>query len=121
MIIGPSDTPYEGGFFPAKLEFPDDFPNSPPVMTFTGPMLHPNGEPLHVLLLSYFFLKFTMMEKFVSQSCIPQGRINSMSWYMPCHSLFFDSFKGKSRREMETNTECRGNYRVSGIYALQSQ
>lgn len=43
MIIGPSDTPYEGGFFPAKLEFPDDFPNSPPVMTFTGPMLHPNG------------------------------------------------------------------------------
>lgn len=48
MIIGPSDTPYEGGFFPAKLEFPDDFPNSPPVMTFTGPMWHPNGK-----LLSY--------------------------------------------------------------------
>mmetsp|Transcript_10524 Transcript_10524/g.16000 ORF Transcript_10524/g.16000 Transcript_10524/m.16000 type:complete len:168 (-) Transcript_10524:117-620(-) len=42
MIIGPSDTPYEGGFFSAKLEFPQDFPNSPPVMTFITQMWHPN-------------------------------------------------------------------------------
>mmetsp|Transcript_13576 Transcript_13576/g.20376 ORF Transcript_13576/g.20376 Transcript_13576/m.20376 type:complete len:168 (-) Transcript_13576:227-730(-) len=42
MIIGPSDTPYEGGFFSAKLEFPQDFPNSPPVMTFLTQMWHPN-------------------------------------------------------------------------------
>lgn len=45
MLIGPTDTLYEGGFFKAKLEFPADFPNSPPVMTFTSPMWHPNGEP----------------------------------------------------------------------------
>lgn len=44
MIIGPPDTLYEGGFFNAKLEFPADFPNAPPVMTFKTPIWHPNGE-----------------------------------------------------------------------------
>jgi ubiquitin-conjugating enzyme E2 G1 len=43
MIIGPPDTLYEGGFFNCKLEFPSDFPNSPPVMTFITPIWHPNG------------------------------------------------------------------------------
>jgi ubiquitin-conjugating enzyme E2 G1 len=43
MIVGPPDTLYEGGFFQAKLAFPQDFPNSPPVMTFMTPMWHPNG------------------------------------------------------------------------------
>lgn len=35
---------YEGGFFKAKLEFPKDFPNNPPTMTFASEMFHPNGE-----------------------------------------------------------------------------
>lgn len=35
---------YEGGFFKAKLEFPKDFPNNPPTMTFVSEMFHPNGE-----------------------------------------------------------------------------
>lgn len=43
FIVGPPDTLYEGGFFNAKLEFPSDFPNSPPVMTFKTPIWHPNG------------------------------------------------------------------------------
>jgi len=42
MIVGPPDTLYEGGFFAAKLEFPSDFPNAPPTMTFTTPIWHPN-------------------------------------------------------------------------------
>jgi ubiquitin-conjugating enzyme E2 G1 len=41
---GPSDTLYEGGFFSATLEFPSDFPNMPPVMTFKSEMWHPNGK-----------------------------------------------------------------------------
>jgi ubiquitin-conjugating enzyme E2 G1 len=44
MLIGPPDTLYEGGFFKATLEFPNDFPNSPPVMTFLTPIWHPNGK-----------------------------------------------------------------------------
>lgn len=43
MIVGPPDTLYEGGFFSAKLQFPTDFPNSPPEMIFSTPIWHPNG------------------------------------------------------------------------------
>lgn len=40
---GPEGTPYEGGVFPAILNFPADYPLSPPTMRFTCEMLHPNG------------------------------------------------------------------------------
>ena len=60
MIIGPPDTLYEGGFFNAKLEFPADFPNAPPVMTFKTRIWHPNGKfsvhtRLHSNLTLYYF------------------------------------------------------------------
>ncbi|CAM9281924.1 unnamed protein product [Heterosigma akashiwo] len=42
MIVGPPDTLYEGGFFQARLNFPSDFPNMPPEMTFISEMWHPN-------------------------------------------------------------------------------
>lgn len=41
-IFGPAGTPYEGGYYPATLEFPDDYPNHPPKMKFICPMFHPN-------------------------------------------------------------------------------
>ncbi|OHT14151.1 Ubiquitin-conjugating enzyme E2 15 [Tritrichomonas foetus] len=41
-LIGPPNTPYEGGVFPAVLDFPDDYPNIPPKMKFICPMYHPN-------------------------------------------------------------------------------
>ncbi|KAF7795188.1 hypothetical protein EIP86_006337 [Pleurotus ostreatoroseus] len=45
MIIGPPDTLYEGGFFKARLSFPEDFPLSPPKLRFITPMWHPNIYP----------------------------------------------------------------------------
>jgi len=42
IIIGPSDTLYEGGIFKARLSFPDDFPLNPPKMRFLTQMWHPN-------------------------------------------------------------------------------
>lgn len=50
MLVGPPDTLYEGGMFKAKLDFPSDFPNSPPSMKFISQMWHPNGTlniPFH--------------------------------------------------------------------------
>jgi len=44
-IRGPKDTPYEGGCFRARLEFPQEFPFQPPVMTFESAMWHPNVYP----------------------------------------------------------------------------
>jgi len=42
MIIGPPDTLYEGGFFKARLSFPQEYPLMPPKMKFISEMWHPN-------------------------------------------------------------------------------
>ena len=42
---GPDDTPYEGGYYMAFLNFPNDYPNSPPEMRFRTEMWHPNIYP----------------------------------------------------------------------------
>jgi len=53
LVVGPFDTPYEGGFFWFVLNCPDDYPNSPPkvkLMTTGGgavrfnPNLYANGK-----------------------------------------------------------------------------
>uniref|UniRef100_A0A094ZS19 Ubiquitin-conjugating enzyme E2 R2 n=1 Tax=Schistosoma haematobium TaxID=6185 RepID=A0A094ZS19_SCHHA len=41
-IFGPPMTLYEGGYFKARLCFPDDYPYSPPTMHFLSRMYHPN-------------------------------------------------------------------------------
>jgi ubiquitin-conjugating enzyme E2 Z len=46
MIIGPSDTPYFGGFYFFEVDFPVDYPHLPPKLTFCtngyNIRLHPN-------------------------------------------------------------------------------
>ena len=42
-IEGPSDTPYAGGVFKLRLEFPPDFPLNPPTLHFISDFWHPNG------------------------------------------------------------------------------
>jgi ubiquitin-protein ligase len=56
MIIGPPDTLYEGGFFNCKLEFPNDFPNSPPVMTFFKSYVA--SEWYHFRINHFIFIAF---------------------------------------------------------------
>ena len=45
LIVGPTDTPYDGGCFGCVLSFPQDYPLSPPTMRFTTPLWHPNVYP----------------------------------------------------------------------------
>ena len=52
MIIGPKDTPYFGGYYFFNVEYPSDYPYSPPVFTFMtknkntrfNPNLYRNGK-----------------------------------------------------------------------------
>uniref|UniRef100_A0A915Q5J0 E2 ubiquitin-conjugating enzyme n=1 Tax=Setaria digitata TaxID=48799 RepID=A0A915Q5J0_9BILA len=42
VVLGPADTPYEGGVFRAILDFPTDYPQRPPKMRFISKIWHPN-------------------------------------------------------------------------------
>ena len=41
-VKGPVETPYEGGNFKLKFDFPDNYPFKPPEVKFITTMYHPN-------------------------------------------------------------------------------
>ena len=42
VIFGPSETDWDDGVFKLTMEFPDDYPHSPPQVKFVTQIFHPN-------------------------------------------------------------------------------
>lgn len=51
-IPGPVDSPWEGGIYDLLLEFPEDYPSSPPKAKFKDKLFHPNVYPSGTVCLS---------------------------------------------------------------------
>jgi ubiquitin-conjugating enzyme E2 D/E len=44
-LVGPTETPYEGGVFQLEIFFPENYPYMPPKIIFKTPIYHPNITP----------------------------------------------------------------------------
>ena len=44
-IIGANDTPYAGGIYKVMINFPNNYPNTPPIIYFITPIYHLNINP----------------------------------------------------------------------------
>lgn len=51
-IPGPTESPWEGGLYELALEFPEDYPSSPPKARFKDKLFHPNIYPSGTVCLS---------------------------------------------------------------------
>ena len=58
MIIGSKDTPYENGFYFFKLEYPDNYPMTPPKMNYCTQGILPLYGRLSKTDISYFNVRF---------------------------------------------------------------
>jgi ubiquitin-conjugating enzyme E2 G1 len=52
IILGPHETPYEGGIYEGIITFPNTYPNNPPVVKFNSKIWHPNVYPDGKLCIS---------------------------------------------------------------------
>ncbi|XP_066106557.1 ubiquitin-conjugating enzyme E2 D3-like [Saccopteryx bilineata] len=60
-IVGPKDSPYERGVFIIKMNFPWDYPISPPKITFTTPIYHPNVDKYGAVSMDLLWLGWSLM------------------------------------------------------------
>ncbi len=41
-LLGPSESPYEGGIYEGTIKFPETYPTKPPTVKFNTKLFHPN-------------------------------------------------------------------------------
>jgi ubiquitin-conjugating enzyme E2 D/E len=71
-LMGPRDTPYNGGLFNLIIHFPDNYPNEKPEVCFKTPIYHVNVNP---------------MKNDESTESLGHVCINTLNWWNPGFSM----------------------------------
>lgn len=51
-LLGPHESPYEGGIYNGVIKFPQNYPHKPPTIKFISKLFHPNVYPDGKLCIS---------------------------------------------------------------------
>ena len=85
-ILGPPDSPFEGGVFFLNIHFPTDYPFKPPKFAFTTRIYHPNinsnGAICLDILRSQWSPALTVSKVSLK---INVRKINFFPFLYPCH------------------------------------
>lgn len=84
-IKGPEDTYYDGLTFKLSLEFPSNYPMSPPTVLFTTPMFHPNVDMAGRICLDILKDKWSAVYNVQSILLSLQSLLGEPNKFVPRH------------------------------------
>ncbi|CAG9314283.1 unnamed protein product [Blepharisma stoltei] len=85
ILIGPPETPFEGGRFQFEILFPRDFPQSPPEFYFKTIIFHPNVDSngkACTMLLNYKWQSATTVESIIDSICVLMSEPSTEDGYL---------------------------------------
>lgn len=126
VIIGPDDTPYEGGFYIFELQFPNDYPKNPPVVKFLttngttrfNPNLYENGTVCLSILNTWSGPKWSAI---MSLSCIIVNLQSILCKYPIRNEPGYDNLTPDDSRSIKySNIVEYWNWKFAIAHVLQS-
>lgn len=112
-ILGPQDTPWEGGIFQLRITFSENYPDKAPRVRFTSEMFHPNVYPDGTLCMDIIQDQWSPIHNICSiltsiQSLLTDPNCASPANVEAAHTYTNDRklYNRKIRRMAQKTVEC---------------
>ncbi|ADM10946.1 ubiquitin conjugating enzyme E2 [Encephalitozoon intestinalis ATCC 50506] len=104
-IPGPQDSVYEGSYYTLYVDFPDDYPFSPPQVMFKHPVYHPNVYPTNQVCLDIIGDRWKPSLNVMNVLCGIQQLLGSPNTRSPANTDASACFKKDPQRYIENVKE----------------
>ena len=110
IMDGPVDSPYNGGKFKIRIEFPGGYPSECPIFEFQTQICHININGSHICLssLNYYDSKTTISE-ILCQIFMMLTSPNETSAYSTYKDLYINNYGGYLKKAREMTREYAKN------------